>query len=75
MTAKAFGALVGVSGPMICEYELGTRRPSLEKAIQIEAVTGGFVPVEEWGHSASALLDIVKARSKKKVALCTSSTS
>lgn len=46
--AKA-GARVHVCHSAWCEYESGKRTPSLERAIDIEIITGGAVRLEDWG--------------------------
>lgn len=37
---RAFGEMVGTSGAMVCRIERGSRRPSVDLAKRISAVTG-----------------------------------
>jgi len=41
--------LIKVAAPTISEYEKGTRIPRTLKALQIEEITRGSVPVASWG--------------------------
>lgn len=55
MTLEAAGAAVGVSHSSWSEWESGSRIPSLEKALAVEAFTEGTVTVEDWRFNASVI--------------------
>lgn len=46
---------MGVSQPLVAEWEKGPRRPGLETAVVMESETGGAVPVEAWGYERSVV--------------------
>lgn len=46
---------VGVSQPLVAEWEKGPRRPGLETAVVMESVTGGTIPIEAWGYERSVV--------------------
>jgi transcriptional regulator with XRE-family HTH domain len=52
LTLKAAGKLVGVEHSTWSEWESGGRKPSLERAIDLELATGGQLPIEAWGFPA-----------------------
>lgn len=46
--------LIGVSQPMLSEYESGKKVPRTLLALKIQDVTGGLVRIETWGEDAPA---------------------
>lgn len=58
LTLVAASAEVGVSHASWCSWESGVRAPSLEKALRIEALTKGVVPIEGWGFDGAVLRDM-----------------
>lgn len=46
---------VGVSQPLVAEWEKGPRRPGLETAVALEMETAGAVPIEAWGYERSVV--------------------
>lgn len=69
------GASIHVSHSAWCEYESGKRTPSLERAIDIEIVTGGIVRLEDWGLWTSEVVlqmrRLIVARSTPMLAVGT----
>ena len=53
LSPKDACALVGVSRTAWVEWESGHRKPSLEKALEIEKLTEGKVSIEAWGFEPS----------------------
>jgi len=43
-----FAEAIGVSSSQLSQYLGGYRRPSYDRMLQIEAATGGEVPVQSW---------------------------
>ena len=54
-TLVAASSAVGVTHSSWCEWESGNRSPSLEKALAVEELTEGAVPVEAWGFPSSVV--------------------
>ena len=54
-TLVAASSAVGVTHSSWCEWESGNRSPSLEKALAIEELTEGAIPVEAWGFGPSVV--------------------
>ena len=54
LTQTALGQLVGISQPVISEYEAGTRAPGRTRAVRIESVTMRAVTVESWDQEDTA---------------------
>ena len=48
LTQTALGKRLGISQPMISEYEAGTRTPGRSRAVLIQAATKRVVTVESW---------------------------
>lgn len=67
LTLAAAAAKVGVAHPTWIDWESGNRSPSLEKALAIELVTSGEVPVGAWGFDAQLVLDVAEARAARAV--------
>lgn len=53
LSPKDACALVGVSRTAWVEWESGHRKPSLEKALEVEKLTEGKVSIESWGFEPS----------------------
>lgn len=71
LTLSAAGDLVGVKHSTWSEWESGAKKPSLEKAIEVERVTDGAIAVEAWGFSAeqvTALRDFAARRASNPAA-------
>ncbi len=54
-TLISAASAIGVTHSTWCEWESGNRSPSLEKALAVEALTEGHMPVEAWGFNASVI--------------------
>lgn len=65
LTLTAAAAKVGVAHPTWIDWENGNRSPSLEKALAIELVTGGEIPVGAWGFDAQLVIDVAEARAAR----------
>ena len=55
LTLSAAAARIGVKHPTWIDWENSNRRPALEKAIAIEVMTGGEVPIEAWGFDRTVM--------------------
>jgi transcriptional regulator with XRE-family HTH domain len=69
LTLKAAGKLVGVEHSTWSEWESGSRKPSLERAIDIELETKGEVPLESWGFPpevAARMRTLAHRRSRRR---------
>lgn len=55
MTLKIAGEAIGVSHSSWSEWEGGSRTPSLEKALVVEALTDGAVTIEDWLFDATVI--------------------
>lgn len=47
-------SLIGVDFVQLSKYERGVARPGLDRAVRIQDVTRGLVPVESWADSEIA---------------------
>lgn len=56
MTRSAFARMIGISGPYLSEIlgDKKPKRPSLDLAFKIEAVTNGAVPASSWVSNSDA---------------------
>jgi transcriptional regulator with XRE-family HTH domain len=68
LTLAAAAAKVGVAHPTWIDWENGNRSPSLEKALAIELVTSGEIPVGAWGFDAQLVVDVADARAARALA-------
>lgn len=46
-----FAAQVGVHPTLVSKWVCGDRLPNHAQAVEIEGVTGGAVPLSEWGYT------------------------
>ncbi len=49
-----FASAINVSPSQLSQYLSGYRRPSFKKMLEIQAVTGGAVPLSAWADHAEA---------------------
>jgi transcriptional regulator with XRE-family HTH domain len=61
LTQKEAGGRVGASQGSWNDWESGTRRPSLTKAVAIEVASAGAVRVESFGHDPGPALVLARA--------------
>lgn len=65
LTLTAAAAKVGVAHPTWIDWENGNRSPSLEKALAIELVTEGEVPVDVWGLDGQLVVNVAAKRAER----------
>lgn len=57
---------LGVSQPLIAEWEKGPRRPGLETAVAMETTTDGAVVVEAWGYDRSLVTSMASLVDRRR---------